>query len=185
MSRVVLRQWKDSDLEPFVRMNADREVRRYFPAAMSRQEASESFARMRAGIAERGWGVWAVEVDGVFAGATGLTRPKFAAPFAPDIEILWRFRTEFWGKGVAHAAAVRTLAHGFSALGLAEIVAFTATLNHPSIRLMERLGFVRDLEGDFEHPSIPVADPLRSHVLYRMKRAQWPETVATAVLELP
>jgi RimJ/RimL family protein N-acetyltransferase len=167
MSPVVLRQWNDSDLDSYAEMNADPEVTRYFPSPLTRQEACESFTRMRKGIEERGWGVWAVDVDGIFAGVTGLSIPRFPAPFTPCTEILWRFRREFWGRGVAQAAGAQALEYGFSRLGLAEIVAFTAASNFRSIRLMERLGFARDLQGDFEHPAISAGNPLRHHVLYR------------------
>lgn len=169
MSSVVLREWKDSDFELYFEMNADPEVMRHFPAALTRQEASDSLTRMRSGIEEKGWGVWAVDVDGEFAGMTGLLSPRFTAPFTPCIEILWRFRRQFWGRGLAYAAAHQALEYGFSALQLTEIVAFTAVSNLRSIRLMERLDFTRDLEGDFEHPRIPQGHPLRHHVLYRKR----------------
>ena len=172
MNAIVLRQWKDSDLEPYAAMNADPEVMRCFPARMTKEEAAESMVRARKGIEDRGWGVWAVEVDGVFAGATGLAVPRFALPFMPCIEVLWRFRREFWGRGVAFAAASQALTHGFSNLGLPEIVAFTTVTNLRSIRLMERLGFVRDLHGDFDHPAVPQGNPLRRHVLYRKQPNQ-------------
>ena len=50
MSRVLLRQWRDSDLDPYFAMNTDPEVMRHFPALMTRREASDSLARLRAGI---------------------------------------------------------------------------------------------------------------------------------------
>jgi len=170
MSTVILRQWHDSDFAAWGEMNADPEVMRYFPAPMTEAELAASFARMKKEIDERGWGVWAVEVEGRFAGATGLAVPRFAAPFMPCTEILWRFRREFWGRGLAHAAAEQALAYGFSTMGLSEIVAFTASQNSRSIRLMERLGFIRDREGDFDHPAIPEGHALRRHVLYRKCR---------------
>ena len=34
-----------------------------------------------------------------------------------------------------------------------------------------------DVDGDFEHPLLPAGDPLRPHVLYRITRAQWLETL--------
>jgi len=172
VSAVALRQWKDSDFELYFEMNTDPEVMRHFPAVYTRQEASDSLNRMRSGIDERGWGVWAVDVDEVFAGMTGLLTPRFAAPFTPCIEILWRFRRQFWGRGLAYAAAVQAMAYGFSTLRLTEIVAFTAVSNLRSIRLMERLEFTRDIEGDFEHPRIPPGHPLRHQVLYRKKPNQ-------------
>ena len=167
METVVLRQWKGSDFEPYAEMNADVEVMRHFLEPISKQESAESFDRMRGAIEERGWGVWAVEVDGAFAGATGLQIPRAKLPFLPCTEILWRFRREFWGRSLAFAAATQALDHGFSKLGLAEIVTFTAVLNPRSIRLMERLGFSRDWTGDFDHPNVPPGHPLQRHVLYR------------------
>jgi RimJ/RimL family protein N-acetyltransferase len=166
-AKVVLRQWSDADLGPYFEMNSEPEVMRHFPALPTKGEAVEGLNWMRGAIEEKGWGVWAVEVEGAFAGMTGLMVPRFEAPFMPCTEILWRFRREFWGRGIAYAAASQALDYGFSRLGLTEIVAFTAVSNARSIRLMERLGFVRDPGGDFEHPRVPIGNPLRHHVLYR------------------
>jgi RimJ/RimL family protein N-acetyltransferase len=175
MSTVVLRQWKDDDLDSYAQMNADLEVTRHPPAPLSRRESRESLERMRDAIERRGWGVWAVDVDGVFAGATGLAMPQFHAPFMPCTEVLWRFRRIFRGRGVARSAASQALIFGFLTLGLAEIVAFTAASNIRSIRLMERLAFNRDVQGDFEHPAIPQGHPLRHHVLYRRSPSPSPD----------
>jgi len=35
---------------------------------------------------------------------------------------------------------------------------------------MERLGMTYDPAEDFDHPSRPEGDPLRRHVLYRLRR---------------
>jgi len=36
--------------------------------------------------------------------------------------------------------------------------------------LMERLGMVRDHASDFDHPAVPIGDPLRPHIVYRIER---------------
>src|SRR6266446_280703 len=146
--QIELRQWKDTDLEPYVEMNRDPEVMRYFPGLLTRAECEASLARLRSAIDERGWGLWAVEIDGVFAGFTGLNVPRFESAFTPCVEIGWRFRREYWGRGLAYRAALQALDFGFASIGMAEIVAFTAVQNERSRRLMERLGFVHDVEGD-------------------------------------
>ena len=167
MEQVTLRQWRDSDLEPYAAMNADAEVMRYFPARFTYDQSKSSLERQRTLIEQRGWGLWALDVDGLFAGSTGLAIPVFEAPFMPCVEVGWRLRREYWGRGIAYRGALHALDYGFSILKLAEIVSFTALANAPSRRLMERLGFVRDATSDFDHPSIPEGHQLRQHVFYR------------------
>ena len=59
--RLLLRQWREDDREPFAALNADPVVMEHFPSTMTR-EASDAFVDFNIGtIAERGWGLWAVE----------------------------------------------------------------------------------------------------------------------------
>jgi RimJ/RimL family protein N-acetyltransferase len=143
----------------------------YFPATLSRAESDAFAERVRSEMAERGFGLWAVELPGVapFIGFTGLAVPRFAAHFTPCIEVGWRLAREHWGHGYATEAARAALEHGFDALGLDEIVSFTATGNAKSRRVMEKLGMTRDLADDFAHPGLPSGHPLRRHVLYRIR----------------
>lgn len=167
---VVLRQWRESDFEPFASMNADPEVMRYFPQPLTRDESRAAFERFQQGIKETGWGLWAVEVAGNFAGFTGLAVPKFAAHFTPCVEIGWRLRREYWGQGIAFGAACQATAYAFEVLCLEELVSFTAATNERSRRLMERLQFQHDSRDDFNHPKLDENHPLSHHVLYRRKR---------------
>jgi RimJ/RimL family protein N-acetyltransferase len=168
--QVILRQWKGSDLEPFAAMNSDPEVMHYFPMLLTREESAASMDRARARIEEHGWGWWAVEVDGVFAGFTGLAEPRFTAHFTPCVEIGWRLRREFWGQGIAFEAAQQAMKYAFSELKLSELVSFTAAVNLRSRKLMERLGFSHEAVDDFDHPEIAEGHWLRRHVLYRKRR---------------
>ena len=174
MERIILRQWVDSDLEPYSEMNSDPEVMRHFPSLLTRAESEASLRRLRKTIEDAGWGLWAVEVEGIFAGFTGLNVPKFEAAFMPCIEIGWRFRRVYWGRSLAYRAALEALRFGFEKLALSEIVSFTAVGNFRSRRLMERLGFTREMEGDFDHPLIPAGHEVRRHVLYRKKACDLP-----------
>ena len=150
-------------------MNADPEVMKFFTKPLSKAESADFFTVIRARLAERGWGFWAVEVDGVFAGFTGLNEPRFVTHFTPRIEIGWRFRREYWGRGIAYAAALQAECFAFEDLNLPELVSFTAAINTRSRRLMERLGFARHERDDFRHPSLPKESPLSQHVLYRKR----------------
>ena len=166
MNAVTLRQWDDSDFEPFAAMNCDTEVMRYL-MPQTRDESLAIFNRLRRDISHRGWGVWAVEVEGDFAGMVGLHEPDCHLPFSPCTEILWRLRKDYWGRGIAYDAATQAVDFGYANVGLEEIVSFTTPLNLRSIQLMERLGFERDAEGDFDHPEVSEGNDFRRHVLYR------------------
>jgi RimJ/RimL family protein N-acetyltransferase len=164
---IVLRQWRDEDLEPFAVMNADAEVMQFFPKHLTTEESKGALLRFRTGIDQRGWGLWAVEVEGVFAGFTGLSQPSFSAHFTPCVEIGWRFRREFWGRSIAYSAGLAAQTFAFQNLNLSELVSFTSAINTRSWRLMERLGFTRNENDDFLHPLLEESGPLRPHVLYR------------------
>ena len=168
--RLLLRPWREDDLEPFAALNADLSVMAFFPSVLSRNDSDALAERMAAHIDTHGWGLWAVEVPGVaaLAGYIGLSVPGFAAPFTPCVEIGWRLAREHWGQGYAIEGARAALAFGFTALKLDEIVSFTVPANLRSRRVMERLGMTRAEADDFDHPGLPVEHPLRRHVLYRI-----------------
>ena len=164
---VRLRQWRQSDLEALVALNADPDVMEFFPRTLTPDESQAMLDRLHTGIADRGWGFWAVDVDGVCAGFTGLGVPTFKAHFTPCVEIGWRLHRAYWGKSIAYAAACQTLDYAAKTLGLSEVVSFTSVLNIRSQRLMQRLGLSTTPADDFLHPSLDESDRLRPHVLYR------------------
>jgi RimJ/RimL family protein N-acetyltransferase len=170
--RLILRAWRDADREPFAAMNADPEVMRYFPSTLTREESNRQIDRIVERTASRGFGFWAVEIPGTveFAGFIGLSVPGFDAPFMPCVEIGWRLARAYWGQGYATEGARASLRYGFETLGATEIVAFTAVGNAPSRRVMDRIGMARDLDGDFDHPLVPVGHSHRPHGLYRIRR---------------
>ena len=173
--RLMLREWRDDDREPFAAICADPEVRRYYYRPPADRAASDAWIdRMRAHNAEHGFAYWAVELpsEAPLIGAIGLSRVRSAGfPFAPAVEIGWRLAPRYWNRGYATEAARAVLDDGFGRLGLGEIVAFTLPPNERSQRVMERLGMTRDPKGDFEHPGVPEGHEMRRHVLYRIRPA--------------
>jgi len=169
--RLRLRQWKDSDREPYAAMNADPRVMEFFPSVQSREASDASIDMWSSAIAAGGFGNWAVELreTGEFIGFTGLSVPRRALPFMPCVEIGWRLAARHWGHGYASEAARHALQIGFEHFGLDEIVSFTAVVNLRSRAVMERIG-MRDAHEDFEHPALPVGHSLRLHCLYRIGR---------------
>ena len=170
--RLILRSWRPADREPFAALNADAAVMEHFPSPLGREESDAFADRIGAQLNERGWGLWAVQVDGGadFIGFVGLHEASFDAPFTPAVEVGWRLDRAHWGRGYATEAARAAVAFGFGELGLDEIVSFTVPANRRSRAVMERLGMRRDPADDFDHPGIPAGHPLRRHVLYRLRR---------------
>jgi ribosomal-protein-alanine N-acetyltransferase len=172
-ARLLLRPLRDEDRAPLAAMNADPRVMEFFPSVATREESDATFGRLRAHVEARGFGTWAIEADGAFAGFLLLQVPRFEAPFQPCVEIGWRLPVSAWGKGYATEAARAALAYAFETLGLTETLAFTVPDNRRSRRVMEKLGMRHDPTGDFDMPTIPRNHRLARHALYRLSRAQW------------
>lgn len=167
--RLIIRQWRPSDLEPFAAMNADAEVMRYYPETWTREQSDAFAHRVMRLMETRGWGFWAVEerASNQFIGFVGLHVPSDDLPFSPCVEVGWRLAKHDWGLGYATEAAQRAVAFAFQQLHLMELVAFTAIANRKSRAVMKRLGM--RLDSEFDHPQVPVESELRRHVLYRLR----------------
>ncbi len=173
-SRLVLRQWCERDRAPFAKLNADPLVMEYFPAVLNRDQSNAMVDRLVNQLQRDGYGLWAVEIrtSGEFIGYVGLAVPGWRAAFTPCTEIGWRLARSAWGHGYATEAANEALATAFGPAGLHDVVSFTTTSNLRSQHVMQRVGMTRDPSEDFDHPLL-TDGPLRRHVLYRLKRADW------------
>lgn len=172
--RLLMRDWRVEDLEPFAALNADPEVMEHFPAPLTRMESDAFAARIQERLDEQGYGLWALEVraTGEFIGFTGLVLQTFPAHFTPAVEVGWRLARAAWGHGYAQEAARVALDLGFDEVGLDEIVSMTSTTNVRSQRVMQRIGMHRDPADDFDHPNVPHGSHLVRHVLYRITAAE-------------
>jgi len=167
--RVLLRSWKESDLEPWIALNADAENLRFFPRLYSAEESRTSHARISDLLAENPFGLWAAEekLSGEFMGFVGLARQEIpGVTFMPCHEIGWRLDKKYWGKGYATEAAKIVLDFGLREIGLSKIFSFTAAQNLPSINVMKKIGLLERPELDFAHPRIDDASPVKFHVVY-------------------
>lgn len=174
-SRLLLRRWTDEDLAVFAALNADPQVMEHFPKLLDRAESDAAAARIRTHFDQRGYGLWAVAVQGgaPFIGFVGLNVPTFEARFTPCVEIGWRLAREHWGHGYATEAARAALAFAFDELKLDKIVSFTVPANIRSRSVMEKIGLRHSPADDFLHPALPSGHPLQLHVFYRLSRAEW------------
>jgi RimJ/RimL family protein N-acetyltransferase len=151
-------------------MMADPQVGDWLGGTLNREQANAQIDRFMAPTStpEPGWLAIERRSDGVFLGGACLRKVPAGHPLADDVEVGWRLARAAWGAGYATEAARSLLSHGFDDLGLAEIVTFTANTNIRSRAVMERLGFARRVDRDFDHPALVPGHPLRPHVVYDM-----------------
>ena len=119
-----------------------------------------------------GYALWATELKetGELIGFIGLNYTDWEAHFTPAVEVGWRLGSQYWGKSYATESAKAALEYGFNKIGLKEIVSFTVPKNIRSIRVMEKIGMARDLQGDFAHPRLEPDHKLSKHILYRIQK---------------
>jgi RimJ/RimL family protein N-acetyltransferase len=172
--RLILRTWKSEDAESYFQINQDPNVIEFLLGTLTKEQVQEFITNSNLTFKEMGFCLFATELKETnkLIGFIGLSAPKFVAHFMPAVEIGWRLGSKYWGKGYATEGAKAVIKFGFNNLNLDEIVSFTVAGNKRSIAVMEKLGMIRDLEGDFNHPLLSLDHKLSKHVLYRLKRKQ-------------
>jgi RimJ/RimL family protein N-acetyltransferase len=175
--RLRLRQWEDKDLPFFIAMNKDPEVMHFLPKQLTAEESIAVMERLKRDIDENGFGRFACALKDTdeCIGFVGLSKPNIEAHFTPCVEICWRLRSEYHGKGYATEAARAVLKFGFEKAGLDEIVSFTTLMHMASRNVMEKIGMTRNPADDFMHPRLAPDHWLSKHVLYRISKKQWQE----------
>ena len=142
--RLLLRGWRDGDLEPYARMCADPEVMRFIGSGLTlrREQAEGQMSRFVRHRGERGFGLWALEEkgSGTFIGFAGLAHQEDWAEEEHKTEVGWRLDRAFWGRGLATEAAKASVAYGLETLGLERIISIIQPENTASRRVAEKAG---------------------------------------------
>jgi RimJ/RimL family protein N-acetyltransferase len=171
--RLILRDWKNSDIAPFTAMNRDPDVRRYFPELITPEESKQFVFEAQKDIEDRGFGLFAIERrdTGEFIGYTGVQVLEEDGPFNleffPCIEIGWRLIKKHWNQGFATEAATGVLKFIKRNTEIKEVYAYSAERNFPSINIMRKLGM--EEFDTFLHPLIEDHHSLKKQVVYKIK----------------
>ena len=129
--RLVLREWRTEDFEPYAHFMADADVTRYLTGEpMSRVDAWRNMAMLLGHWELRGFGMWAVErkSDGALVGRVGLHYPEGW----PAVEVGWTLGKEYWGAGLATEAARAALTYAFLTQNLDRVISVIQIDNAPS-----------------------------------------------------
>ena len=171
--RLILRSWRDEDLDAFAAMGQDAEVMAHLGGVVDRDHAAADIARQQTVEREQGRCFWALErrADQRFIGFCGLRHGGHpGTPVASELEIGWRLARHAWGQGYAREAAAACLADGFATTDYPRITAWTVPANTASWGLMIRLGMQRRPDLDFDHPRFAEGHPLRRHWVHAIDR---------------
>ena len=139
--RLVLRGWRDADLDDYAAMVGDAEAARWTNPGgkpLSREEAWRHMAMVAGHWALRGYGLFAVEekASGRVVGRVGAWYPENW----PGIELGWVLGPEARGKGYATEAGKACLDWMFDTLDLDRVISTIQPGNKASIAVAERLG---------------------------------------------
>jgi RimJ/RimL family protein N-acetyltransferase len=147
-ARLVLRAFREDDLDAFAAMSADPQVMRYIGPGetVDRNGSWRSMAGFNGHWSLRGFGMWAIErkSDRAFIGRAGLHRP----PYWPDLEAGWTLARDAWGQGFAREGAAAVLAFARGRLPGQRLVSYIRPGNDRSVRVALALGARRDADMD-------------------------------------
>jgi RimJ/RimL family protein N-acetyltransferase len=171
--RLRLRNWREEDIEPFIRhLNTEPVMRWLGGVRTAEQQSAAVRERFMAWQDTRGFTFWAVErkADGALLGFCGLKLSDDPeSPVEGELEIGWRLREDAWGQGYAKEAARATLDFAFGELASERVIALTVEGNSPSWGLMRALGMTR--RADLDYATAQWTDgPV---IVYEMRREQW------------
>ena len=172
--RLVMRSWREADLEPFHAVCSDPEVMATLGPVMDRDQVAALIGRVAAIEAQHGHTFWALvrREDEQLLGWCGVIRGT-VGPIVGKAEFGWRLARQAWGQGYVTEAARAAIDWLFANRDDAAAYAITSTGNLRSRAVMERLGMAYLPGEDFDHPKLAPGDPLLRHVTYRVARRDW------------
>jgi RimJ/RimL family protein N-acetyltransferase len=138
--RLLLRGFRDEDLDAWAEIVAEPEVMRWFdhPDGLTREEAWRNMAYHVGHWELRGCGQWALveRATGALVGRTGLNLPEGW----PGLELGWLIGRSRWGRGYAPEAARATMDWARRELGATHLISLIEDGNMASQRVAEKLG---------------------------------------------
>lgn len=169
-ARLALRRFTPDDLEWFVRLNGDEEVKRKMGGPLAREVSERMFAERVMEYYEKhpGLGMWVTveRASGERVGFHLLNNIQGES----DIQVGYVLDTPYWGRGYATEMCVTLLRYGFATLRLPRIAGITDRGHTASQRVLLKAGLRRGADRAFSHPSYAPAGPM---ALFARDAADW------------
>ncbi len=142
--RLLLRSFQKEDKEVVFALRSDPTVAKYLDRPLMQQEtaAIEYIDKMKKGVRENQWIIWAISLRcGPLIGSICLWN---ILPEEAEAEVGYELLPAFQGQGFMQAALKVVLGYGFQQMHLQQIRAILDARNRPSLKLLEKYGFVQD-----------------------------------------
>jgi len=138
--RLLLREFRDSDVDAFARFYADPQVTRYLGdgSTLDREQTWRTIAAAAGHWQLRGYGQWVLELKstGEVIGRSGLYNPEGW----PGLEVGWVISPDHQGHGYATEAGAASLRYAFDTLNADHVISLIYQDNLPSIAVARKLG---------------------------------------------
>ena len=139
--RLILREFHQKDLHQLAPILANPKVMKFSPTGMlSVSQVQAKIDSFITSYKEFGFGKWAVifKESNQLIGYCGIAVEQIDK--VDEREIGYRLDPEFWGRGLATEAALKTLQYGFEQLKFPYILGIVERKNVASVRVLKKLG---------------------------------------------
>lgn len=168
--RLIIRDIEEYDVEGIFKLDSDPDVHEFLgkQPITTIEQAREVIDYIRNQYIKNGIGRWAVidKETGDFIGWSGLKYEDGVREEFNYYDLGYRFRKEYWGKGIATETAIESLKYGFEILNLKEIGAAADVHHTASNKVLKKAGLkfieIFDFEGD-------------PHNFYNLRKSEWLE----------
>jgi RimJ/RimL family protein N-acetyltransferase len=141
--RLTAERLREDHLADLVALHLDADVSRYLGGVRTPEATKKYLAVAMAHWDRHGFGIWALRTRaGAFAGRAGIRHAGVDG--APECEILYTLKREFWGRGLASEVVTALTAIARSPLDLPSLVGLVALGNDASCRVLDKSGFTRE-----------------------------------------
>ena len=148
--RLILRKFHQKDLHQLAPILANPKVMKFSPTGMlSVSQVQAKIDSFITSYKEFGFGKWAVifKESNKLIGYCGIAVEQIDK--VDEREIGYRLDPEFWGRGLATEAALKTLQYGFEQLKFPYILGIVERKNVASVRVLKKLGMKYNRETVF------------------------------------
>ena len=155
--RLHLRLTEMSDIQNMYELDSDPDVMKYINGGIPRtmEEIQANFTKFKDRILDhdRDYGCWMADLKENNENI-GWFILKPIGDEVPGIEVGYRLKKKYWGKGLATEGSLEMIRHGFDDLGLHEIVAIVEPEHRASRHVLEKCGLVYQKLVDYQEKEL-------------------------------